>query len=184
MMHKQKPALDVVFGVVGSQPDTDTNDTNDNRTNEAHAYIASSSYNRTNVKLLEKLLARRGIVVTSTWAHTPPLPEADTQKVIHNYSIGGNPHYYVRDRARVDFADIDRSDILIMQYPWGAGTASEVAYAIAKRKPVYVLCDETALDDLPLPVGLLHKDSICTSFDILMSRINNGNISPHKKPGY
>lgn len=139
-------------------------------------YIASSSYNRTGVKLLATLLYQQGIKVTSTWAYTAPLEDADTKKVLNEHYTEGNPHYYVRSRAKIDFADIDRSDIVVMMYPWGSGTASEVSYAIAKGKPVYVLCDVHSLDDLPLS-GLLPKDNICTSFEELMNSVVSLEVS-------
>lgn len=135
-------------------------------------YIASSSYNRTGVKLLATLLYQQGIKVTSTWAYTAPHEDADTKKVLNEQYTEGNPHYYVKSRAEIDFADIDRSDIVVMMYPWGSGTASEVGYAIAKGKPVYVLCDVHSLDDLPLPVGLLPSSAICTNFEELNTKIN------------
>ena len=148
------------------------------------AYIASSSYNRTNVKLLALLLAQHNVDVTSTWAYTMPMPDADMEIIKDKYERNQDFHYYVKERAEIDFSDIDRSDFLVMQYPWGAGTASEVAYAVARNKPVFILCDFSSLDDLPLSAGLVPKDNICFDFSFLLTKIKDtyaNNISQDTK---
>ena len=148
------------------------------------AYVASRSYNRTNVKLLAILLAQHNIAVTSTWTYSMPMPDADMEIIKDKYERNQDFHYYVKERADIDFVDIDRSDFLVMQYPWGAGTASEVAYAVARNKPVFILCDFSSLDDLPLSAGLVSKDNICFDFAFLINRIMDtyaNNISQDKK---
>lgn len=63
----------------------------------------------------------------------------------------------VQEKAAMDFADIDQSDLVVAHWPFGKGTSAEIAWAVAKGKQVIMYIPKDFYDKghIPcMPVGL------------------------------
>lgn len=107
-------------------------------------YLASQFDNKILLQSFKELLKIKypEVEVTSTWIKTPVLS--------------------LQDAARMDFSDIENSDLVIAFYPGHYGTSSELGYALAKHIPIifvsphYIHLYEPELNNLGmLPVGKL-----------------------------
>lgn len=145
-------------------------------------YIASSTYNIVGASAIAHILKREDYDVTSSWL--TDVSKVDTNEDvlrIHKSNLD-NPHVnnvkpthpHLIQRAILDFADIDKSDIVVMVYPYGYGTASEIGYAVAKGKRCLFLTDKRHVEDMPLASGLHlrnHPHSLCLSITDLLGRL-------------
>jgi len=84
-----------------------------------------------------------------------------------------DPEYDLRTRAKIDFEDIDLSDLIIVFYPYGDnGTLCELSYSFARRKKVLYVRPKDAEEEDPLIVGLFPKDFLFNTNLELYSYLN------------
>lgn len=122
-------------------------------------YIASSYENKALIRVLSKYIKDQFLMNTSKWENLSI--DIVSRWISQDYISD------LKERAMIDFNDIDRSDVLLSVFPYGRGTASEMGYALAKEKPIIYFCDKQFLTKLtpdgrnvgPLMLGLLNEFS-------------------------
>jgi len=99
-------------------------------------YLAAQYARRDELRVYAKLLEQFGIEVTSRWLdETEPL----------NSKMGQHSKEFYVTTAAIDLEDVDEADVLIFfsENPLigvpRAGRYVEFGYALAKRKPIYVI---------------------------------------------
>jgi len=124
-------------------------------------YIATGIDNKIFAELFSLLLESHQfnnvkLKVISRW-HRPEIDPIE--------NVGG--------RAAMDFGDIDRSDIVIAVYPYGAnGTICEMTYAFTTGKHIIYLRNEIHEDYDPLITGLFNIDNKGIIIDNVNELIN------------
>lgn len=120
-------------------------------------YLASSSENRWLIHCLEQYITDR--LKTAGWVHTINLLHDDDDDGFcfvsdwYKKSAGNNRKVI----AREDFNAVDAADVVIGVYPYGEGTASEIAYATAAGKDVMFMCHWEDKCDAPLITGTFRE---------------------------
>jgi nucleoside 2-deoxyribosyltransferase len=106
-------------------------------------YLASAAFNRNLINFVMLYLEMVcPIKVISTWHQTEPV-------------------YSVRERAKIDFGEIDKSDLVIGIYPYGAnGTICELTYALAKSMDVVYLRPKEVENEDPLIIGIFESNQL------------------------
>lgn len=129
-------------------------------------YIAANYPNRQLARIVAKFLENRcspNLEINARWLYDK-----------------GEGLYSLQKRSMMDFTDIDNSDMLIALAPCGTGSSAEIAYAIAKNKPVIFLANPCLFKGLndpngePLPTGLLTEFSVFVdSFDHVFNKLHS-----------
>lgn len=121
-------------------------------------YLASAFENKLMLNIIKMFLEEKNqkFSITSNWI-------CDQDKDIKS----------LKQRASIDFKDVDNSDLLVVFYPYGPhrGAICEMSYAIAKNIPVIYLVPQEffkgldSIDSDPLCAGLLEQWSDYTKFN-------------------
>lgn len=117
-----------------------------------NVYLASACYNRTLIEAVRLLLeSKLSLKVISSWHRLPPMEN-------------------LKERAVLDFGEIDIADIVIAFYPYGLnGTICELTYSFCKKKHILYVRGKEAMEEDPLIIGIFEDKYLFNTIEDLIA---------------
>jgi len=132
------------------------------RYDKKYIYIAGQFANRLILKVLGEYIKKQipSVVITSDWIELGMMS--------------------LKNSAETDYSCIRDSDLVLVTWPGGMGTSSEMGFAIGQNIPILTYIDKNFVPNIDdqhshginlLPMGAVPKENIITEFVNLIPKI-------------